>query len=164
MIDNILIYRTPLKTLVAFTLLLFPMAASAQTTDDTQKMEYTRGSGFVIRPELNNGVLATLGYQINPYVLIEGSVGFDLSGSAALITAIGVRAYTSRKPWAAFFDYRIGAESVSGLSIARHTIVAGACYKDFDFGAGLIYGTDGQTSITGLSISIGYNIRCYKHR
>ncbi|MBQ8703136.1 MAG: hypothetical protein IJ524_02020 [Bacteroidales bacterium] len=153
-----------LTVIAVLILFLASMQANAQTTDDQQKMDYTRGSGFVIRPELNNGLLATLGYQINPYVMLEGSLGFDLSGSAAMTTVIGVRAYTSSKPWAAFFDYRVGAESVSGYSITRHTIVAGAAYKDFDFGAGVIFGTDGTTSVTGLSISIGYNIRCYKHR
>ena len=46
----------------------------------------------------------------------------------------------------------------------RHTIVGGASYKDFDFGAGLLYISDGYSSGIGLSITLGYNIRCYKHR
>ena len=153
-----------LTVIAALVLFFAPMHVTAQTTDDQQKMDYTRGSGFVIRPELNNGLLATLGYQINPYIMLEGSLGFDLTGYAVMITIIGARAYTSGKPWAAFFDYRVGAESVSGYSITRHSIVVGAAYKDFDFGAGAIFGTDGTTSGTALSISIGYNIRCYKHR
>ena len=97
--------------------------------------------------------------------MFEGSLGFDLVSTPNLmITVIGIRAYTSGKPWAAFFDYRVGAESISMYSFTRHTIVAGAAYKDFDFGAGVVFCTDGVTSATGLSLSIGYNIRCYKHR
>lgn len=125
---------------------------------------YTRGSGFVIRPELYSGLFATFGYQINPYVQLSGGFGFGLDAYGGFITAIGVRTYTSDANWAAMFDYHIGFISIQGLNLTRHTIVGGASYKDFDFGAGLMYITDGYDSGIGLSITLGYNIRCYKHR
>lgn len=62
------------------------------------------------------------------------------------------------------FDYHIGLVNYSGWNLVRHTIVGGASYKDFDFEAGLLYISDGYSSGIGFSITIGYNIRCYKHR
>ena len=125
---------------------------------------FSRGSGFVIRPELYSGLFATLGYQINPYVQLSGGLGFGLDQYGGMITALGIRTYTSDANWAAMFDYHIGLVSIQGLSLTRHTIIGGASYKDFDFGAGLMYITDGYDSGIGLSITLGYKIRCYKHR
>lgn len=153
-----------IKTIAAIMLILLPLFATAQTSNEQQKMEYTRGSGFVIRPELYSGLFATLGYQINTYVQLSGGVGFGLDQYGGVATAFGVRTYTSEKPWAAMFDYHIGFASIQGLSLIRHTIVGGVSYKDFDIGAGAMYITDGFVDGLGLSITIGYNIRCYKHR
>lgn len=129
---------------------------------DFSELEFTRGKGFVIRPELYSGVNATLGYQINPYVQLSGGFGFGLDGG--FLTSFGVRTYTSDNDWAGMFDYHIGLVNYSGWNLVRHTIVGGASYKDFDFGAGLLYISDGYDSGIGFSITIGYNIRCYKHR
>ena len=153
-----------LKKLVTIVLFMTPMLVSAQTLDEPQKKEYTRGSGFVIRPELYSGLFATLGYQINPYVQLSGGVGFGLDQYGGMATTFGIRTYTSEKPWAAMFDYHIGFASIQGLSLIRHTIVGGVSYKNFDIGAGVMYLTDGYVDALGLSITIGYNIRCYKHR
>ena len=111
------------KTIAAIALLMLPLFATAQTDSEPQKVEYTRGSGFVIRPELYSGLFATLGYQINPYVQLSGGVGFGLDQYGGVITAFGIRTYTSEKPWAAMFDYHIGFASIQGLSLIRHTIV-----------------------------------------
>lgn len=153
-----------LKTFVALVLFVVPTIATAQITEESPKMEFTRGSGFVIRPELYSGLLATFGYQVNPYIQLSGSIGFGFGEYSTLVTVIGIRAYTSDKSWAAFFDYHGGFESLSGINVGRHTIVAGASYKDLDFGAGIGYASLGEYSGTGLSITLGYNIRCYKHR
>ena len=96
-------------------------------------------------------------------VILHLSLRF-FSRPSTLVTVIGIRAYTSDKSWAAFFDYHGGFESLSGINVGRHTIVAGASYKDLDFGAGIGYASLGEYSGTGLSITLGYNIRCYKHR
>lgn len=138
----------------------------AQNSDkwNFSNLNFTRGSGFVIRPELYSGLFATIGYQINPYVQISGGFGFGLDGYGGSSTTIGLRTYTSDAKWTVLFDYHIGFVSIQGLRLTRHTIVGGASYKDFDFGAGLLYLTDNYNSGTGLSITLGYNIRCYKHR
>ena len=127
-------------------------------------VNYSRGSGFVIRPELYSGLFASIGYQINPYVQLTGGIGFGLDSYGGLIKSLGVRTYTSDASWAAMFDYHVGFISIQGLKLTRHTIIGGASYKDFDFGAGLMYLTNGYDSGLGLSITLGYNIRCYKHK
>lgn len=134
-----------------------------ENKSELYKSEFTRGSGFVIRPELYSGLNATLGYQINPYVQLSGGFGFGLL-DGGFLTSFGVRTYTSDNDWAGMFDYHIGLVNYYGWNLVRHTIVGGASYKDFDFGAGLLYISDGYDSGIGLSITIGYNIRCYKHR
>lgn len=51
-----------------------------ENKSELSKTEFTRGKGFVIRPELYSGVNATLGYQINPYVQLSGGFGFGIEG------------------------------------------------------------------------------------
>ena len=125
---------------------------------------YTRGSGFVIRPELYSGLFATIGCQFNHYVQLSGGVGVGLDQYGGTAATMGIRIYTSDIAWAAMFDYHIGFASIEGIDLMRHTFICGASYKDFDFGAGLIYLTNENDSGIGLSITAGYNIRCYKHR
>ena len=131
---------------------------------DSTKNVYTRGNGFIVRPELYSGLFATIGYQINPYVQLSGGIGFGLDEYGGLVTNLGARAYTSPTSWAAFIDYHIGFISIQGINLTRHTIVGGVSYKDFDLGGGIMYLTYGFNNAIGLSITIGYNIRCYKHR
>lgn len=157
------------KWLLIILLLLSVFANKIAIAQDSDKWGftnngYTRGNGFVIRPELYSGLFATLGYQINPYVQLSGGIGFGLDQYGGVITTFGIRTYTSDANWAAMFDYHIGFLSIQGLNLARHTIVGGASYKDFDFGAGLMYVTDGYDSGIGFSITLGFNIRCYEHR
>ncbi|MCR5445932.1 MAG: hypothetical protein K6E96_09705 [Bacteroidales bacterium] len=122
---------------------------------------YTRGSGFFIRPELDREISIKAGYQINPFVQVYGGAGFDpwLGGFGG---SLGARAYTNDGKWSAFFDLRLGGLSIGAVS---SSLIAGAAYKDFDFGAGFTYYTDGYTYILAPTILvIGYNIRCYDHR
>lgn len=151
-------------TLTIVTLLLNGYSAIGQNNKKWNFDEFTRGSGFVIRPELYSGLFASMGYQINPYVQLSGDIGFGLDQYGGIAYTIGFRIYTSESPWSAMFDYHIGMVNIQGLPLTRHTFIGGASYKDFDFGAGLIYIADGFNSGIGLSITIGYNIRCYKHR
>ena len=118
---------------------------------------FSRGKGFVIRPELYRGFFASLGYQINPYVQTFMSVGFG----DGLEGALGVRAYTGDANWVAMFDLRI---SLTNFVLPGVSLVAGASYKDLDFGCGLKYYTDGEYYLIMPVFSVGWNIRCYEHR
>ncbi len=118
---------------------------------------FTRGHGFVIRPELYRGLFASLGYQINPYVQTFLSVGYG----DGLESALGVRTYTGDANWVAMFDLRF---SLTNFVLPGVSLVAGASYKDLDFGAGLKYYTDGYYYLVMPVLSVGWNIRCYDHR
>ena len=118
---------------------------------------FTRGQGFVIRPELYRGLFVNFGYQINPYVQTFLSVGYG----DGLESALGVRAYTGDADWVAMFDLRF---SLTNFVLPGVSLVAGASYKDLDFGAGLKYYTDGYHYLIMSVISVGWNIRCYEHR
>lgn len=118
---------------------------------------YTRGTGFYVRPELYRGLFVTLGYQFNPYVQSLLSIGYGdgLTGS------IGARAYTNEGNWAAMFDLRL---SSINFSIHGVSLVAGAAYKDLDFGLGGSFYTDGYYYLIVPVLTVGWNIRCYDHR
>lgn len=118
---------------------------------------FTRGDGFVIRPELYRGIFANFGYQINPYVQVYLGLGY----SDGLDGALGLRAYTGDANWVAMFDLRF---SVTDFALPGVALVAGASYKDLDFGAGLKYYTDGYYYLYVPVLTVGWNIRCYNHR
>ena len=118
---------------------------------------FSRGKGFVIRPELYRGLFASFGYQINPYLQTFLSVGYG----DGLESAIGLRAYTSDANWAAMFDLRF---SLTNFVLPGLSLVGGASYKDLDFGGGLKYYTDGYYYLIMPVISVGWNIRCYEHK
>ncbi len=118
---------------------------------------FTRGQGFVIRPELYRGLFASIGYQINPYVQTFLSVGYG----DGLEGAFGVRAYTGDADWVAMFDLRF---SMTEFVLPGASLVAGASYKDLDFGAGLKTYSDGYYYLIVPVLSVGWNIRCYDHR
>ncbi len=121
---------------------------------------YTRGSGFVIRPELYRGFYLSLGYQINPFVQPLLSIGI---GGDGLASSVGVRIYTNEGIWAGMIDVR--ANYNIDYELYGASLVGGASYKDLDFGGGLAYLTNGrsQNYLLGV-ISVGWNIRCYRHR
>lgn len=133
--------------------------AFSQSTSFSSKgySSYTRGSGFYVRPELYRGFFVTLGYQFNPYVQSLVSVGYGdgITGS------IGARAYTNDGNWAAMFDLRL---STINFSVHGVSLVAGAAYKDLDFGVGGSFYTDGYNYLILPVFTIGWNIRCYEHR
>lgn len=153
--------------IAAIILFMVPMIATAQKTEDTPATNYTRGKGFFVRPEFCNGLLANVGYQLNPYVQLSGNIGAALGNEnspIALVATVGIRTYFSDTPWTAFFDYHAGSEYDMKYLVFRQTVNVGASYKDLDFGAGIIWGTDGYVSGMGLSLTIGYNFRFYKHK
>ena len=121
---------------------------------------YTRGSGFVIRPELYRGFYLSLGYQINPFVQPFLSIG---AGGDGLASSAGARIYTKEGEWAGMIDVR--ANYNIDYELFGASLVGGASYKDLDFGGGLAYLTNGgnKNHLLGV-ISVGWNIRCYKHR
>ncbi len=118
---------------------------------------FTRGKGFVIRPELYRGVFASFGYQINPYVQAMLSVGLGDGVEGAM----GIRAYTGEANWVGMFDLRL---SLTNLVLPGVAMAAGASYKDLDFGVGFKYYTNGYEYLVVPVITVGWNIRCYDHR
>ena len=141
--------------------LTFSSMTQSTTSFSKDYSSYTRGSGFFLRPELDREISIKAGYQINPFVQVYGGAGFDpwLGGIGG---SLGARAYTNDGKWSAFFDLRLGGLSIGAVS---SSLIAGAAYKDFDFGAGFTYYTDGYTYILAPTfLIIGYNIRCYDHR
>ncbi len=124
------------------------------------RSSYTRGSGFVIRPELYRGFYLSLGYQINPFVQPLLSIGI---GGDGLVSSVGARIYTNEGDWAGMIDAR--ANYNIDYELYGASLVGGASYKDLDFGGGLSYLTNGDSKNYLLAvISVGWNIRCYKHR
>ena len=121
---------------------------------------YTRGSGFVIRPELYRGFYLTLGYQINPYVQPLLSIGI---GGDGLASSAGARIYTNEGNWAGMIDIR--ADYNIDYELYGGSLVGGASYKDLDFGTGISFLTNGgKKNYLLWVLSVGWNIRCYKHR
>lgn len=105
------------KGLFLLLILTFTLASNSSYAQDNGKWDfsgngYTRGSGFVIRPELYSGLFATFGYQANPYVQLSGGFGFGLDAYGGFVTSLGLRTYTSDANWAAMFDYHIGYVSI----------------------------------------------------
>lgn len=126
-------------------------------SDSKEIVSFSRGRGFVVRPELHRGLYVSIGYQISPDVQTFLSVGYGDGKECAL----GVRTYTGRADWVAMADLRL---SLTDFSIPGASLVIGPCYKDFDFGGGVKCYTDGIDVLVMPVISLGWNIRCYHHR
>jgi len=139
---------------------LYDGQQSLNVQQGNYRSSYTRGSGFVIRPELYRGFYLSLGYQINPFVQPLLSVGIGGDGFAC---SAGTRIYTNEGDWAGMIDVR--ANYNIDYELYGVSLVGGASHKDLDFGGGLAYLTNGgnQNHLLGV-ISVGWNIRCYKHR
>ena len=77
----------------------------------------------------------------------------------------GVRVYTSDNPWAGMIDYHAGVFKNGKYLAQRHSLVGGASYKDLDFGGGLqiYFGPNAEVLAYGALVTVGYNIRFYKH-
>lgn len=123
---------------------------------------FTRGKGFFARPEVFGGFFLNGGYQFSPY--FQASLGAGITIDPVFVVHGGVRVYTGVKKWAGMFDYHVGFCNYSGYFLTRHTLIGGASYKDLDFGAGIHYLTLGGNGVLSPAISIGWNIRFYKHR
>jgi hypothetical protein len=122
---------------------------------------YTRGKGFVIRPELYRGFFCSFGYQFNPYVQSYLSAGYG----DGLTAAVGARVYTNKNKWTGMIDTRFCLADFDNYGIS---VVGGASYKDLDFGLGFTFYFDpyfgGCATAFVFAASIGWNIRCYPHR
>lgn len=136
--------------------------------------DYTRGSGFFVRPDVYGGFFANVGYQISPYVQVSvgpgalfliNNTGNNVSVDLAGTVHGGVRVYTGKNPWTGFVDYHVGAFRYNRDPVWRHSLVGGASYKDLDFGAGMQinFGPNSQVIGYGPVITVGYNFRFYKH-
>lgn len=133
-----------------------------------QKPEFTRGKGFLIRPELYSGLFVNGGYQFNPFWQVSLGVGATID--RAWLSQVGVRVYTNKGNWAGMFDYhfKIGKRNWNTLIVSA--LVGGASYKDLDFGLGMhtVYLANylgfGHAIGIGPTITVGWNIRLYNHR
>lgn len=136
----------------------------SQTVINQKVNTFTRGKGFLARPELYGGLFLNGGYQFNPYV--QATLGVGVTLDPVFVTHAGVRVYTGVKKWAGMFDYHAGICNYSGITILRHSIVGGASYKDLDFGIGFQYVSAPNVGASGLGLLIttGWNIRFYEHR
>lgn len=127
-----------------------------------ESISFTRGKGFVIRPEFYRGIYVSFGYQFSPYFQTFLGVGYG----EGLDGLLGIRVYTGDAKWAAMFDLRAG---LTEYVLPNASLVAGASYKDFDFGAGVKFyeyytEADYIAYLFVPVISIGWNIRLYEHR
>ena len=153
---------------------LFLVLAIAMMAIPSFAQDYTRGSGFFVRPDVYGGFFANVGYQISPYVQVSvgpgalfliNNTGNNVSVDLAGTVHGGVRVYTGKNPWTGFVDYHVGAFRYNRDPVWRHSLVGGASYKDLDFGAGLQinFGPNSQVIGYGPVITVGYNFRFYKH-
>lgn len=156
------------KFLLVLMMALLTIPALAQTEGDSgtviqQKPNtFTRGKGFLARPEVFGGFFLNGGYQFSPYV--QASLGVGITIDPVFVTHGGIRVYTGVKKWTGMFDYHVGFCNYSGYFLTRHTLIGGASYKDFDFGAGIHFLTAGGAAAISPAIAIGWNIRFYEHR
>lgn len=135
-----------------------------------QESTFTRGQGFLVRPEMYGGFLLNVGYQFNPYFQVTVGAGVTIDPST--IAQAGVRVYTNKGNWAGMIDYHYcrgnyrGTNSYGTYSnrITAHRLVGGASFKDLDFGGGIQLVTLGSQIGIGPAITVGYNIRFYKHK
>ena len=153
---------------------LFLVLAIAMMAIPSFAQDYTRGSGFFVRPDVYGGFFANVGYQISPYVQVSvgpgalfllNNTGNDVSVDFKGTVHGGVRVYTGKNPWTGFVDYHAGIFKHNNDPIWRHSLVGGASYKDLDFGAGMQinFGPNAQVIGYGPVITVGYNFRFYKH-
>ena len=164
-----------LLLVVMMALLAIPVFAQNEGKSESvvnQKTNtFTRGKGFFARPDFYGGFFLNGGYQFNPYVQASLGAGISLiqinSNQLGGVFAAhaGARVYTGEKKWAAMFDFHSGVFNYAGYTFFRHSIVAGASYKDLDFGPGLAYiSIPNQGAGLGLLITLGWNVRFYPHR
>ena len=149
------------KQLISFFLFLqlsiiMPFVAYAQT----EKASFIRQEGFFIRPELYGAILGELGYQFNPNLQLSMGFGVEIGDNFALPELIiGARAYATDTKWTAFFDYHIGLIFVDAYAFVDHRFTIGPCYKNFDFGGGIMYMNIDGAGYWGPCLNIGYNFR-----
>ena len=147
--------RNPLMLLLAM-LMVTPAVTYAQSEENN----YSREQGYFIRPELYGAVLAEFGYQINPHIQFSLGGGVEIAEQMSVPElVVGVRGYASETKWTAFFDYHLGLLLVGQYSIPDHRFTAGASYKNFDFGGGIMYVNVDGVGAWGPCVNIGYNIR-----
>lgn len=152
-----------IKKYFAISILLFCLVSladlRAQETVKPDKPAYTRGSCFVIRPELYSGLYLEAGYQFNPYLQLTGGVGAGLADNGGWSLTLGGRYYITRTKFAPFVDYHAATIHINDIVLLRNTLVAGLSYKNFDLGGGAMLLTHAGRNSIVPTITIGYNIR-----
>ena len=129
-----------------------------------QTSNYTRGSGWLLRPE--TGIFLNVGRQFNPHLSISVGPGFSAYGTEnaklKLDWALNgdVRYYMFDKKFTPMATLRVGTFSFSYFFAQA---LAGVTWKDWDFQVGYLF-TPGMYTSGNISWSIGYNFRFYSHK
>ena len=145
-----------LFVIVQVSFLMAPSKMNAQT----EETGFSREQGYFVRPELYGAVLAEFGYQINPNLQFSVGAGVELADEAAIPELVlGARAYASDKKWTVFFDYHLGLLLLGGVALPDHRLSVGPSYKNFDFGAGIMYMNVDGVGVWGPCLNIGFNFR-----
>lgn len=147
------------KTLLILTALVMSFCTQAQ-----ESSSYTRGNGWLLRPE--TGFFFNVGYQINPNLSVSAGPGFSLyaTGSAQFKAGFSLdadaRYYLFDRPFTPMATLKIGTYS---FSYFVGEVLVGVTLKDWDFQVGYAL-TPGMYTNGGLAWSIGYNFRLYPHK
>lgn len=147
------------KILLVFAVFTMAFCAHGQNGSD-----YTRGSGWLLRPE--TGLFLNFGYQFNPNLSVSAGPGFSLyltemtkiNGNFSLNA--DVRYYFLDKKVSPMVTLRAGTIA---FSYFIGQVLAGVALKDWDLQAGWIF-TPGMYTNGSVSIAVGYNFRFYPHK
>ena len=122
--------------------------------------DYSRWTGFFIRPELNGGLSVAFGYQFNPFFQFSSGIGAELNESEAFPEInLGFRAYASDKKVTLFIDYHLFLTVFYNYGIINHRCYLGISFWNFDLGGGIgLINLDGTIEWVPC-LTMGYNFR-----
>ena len=145
-------------------LLVFSVLTMAFNAHGQNGSGYTRGSGWLLRPE--TGFFLNFGRQFTPNLSVSAGPGFTLYANeltkinGGLSLNADVRYYFLDKKVSPMVTLRAGTIS---FSYFIGQVLAGVALKDWVLQAGWIF-TPGMYTSGSVSFAIGYNFRFYPHK